>query len=227
MRLVTGIAATFAFVLALLIGGTDPFGRVVLSLGMPQTAAALLQTPDWQGVALYRAGNYTAAAEAFDSAGPAALYNRGNALAQAGQYAAALEAYDLALAIREDPQARANFDLLRAFYAGTALEADTVFLSEKREGETVRAPVARGDARAAGTGDEVTNTGATLALPSLQSDEQLGVRRVFDDVFIVANDRWLKTLEDVPGAFLAARIAHEHKARRKAGTGQIPQETEW
>ena len=78
-----------------------------------------------------------------------------------------------------------------------------------------------------GTGDEVTNTGAARALAELESHGRLGVRRVFDDTFIAANDRWLAILEDVPGAYLAARIAHEHRWRQKAGTGQLPQETPW
>ncbi|MEO1138378.1 MAG: hypothetical protein AAFW87_02880 [Pseudomonadota bacterium] len=227
MRLTIGIAAGAAIILAVLIGGTAPFGRVALSLGVPSIAAALFSDPHWRGVSYYRAGSYRQAAAAFDGAGPAALYNHGNALVRDGKYAAALEAYDLALAIHEDPEARANFDLVRAFYAGTALDADSVFLSRKRDGETIRAPVARGDAKAEGTGDGETNAGTALYLPALQSEEQLGVRRVFDDLFIVANDRWLKTLEDVPGAFLAARIAHEHKLRRKAGTGQPQEATEW
>lgn len=227
MRGWIGIAAVLVFGLAFLMGGMGPFGRVLMGFGLPSLAAPFFSDPHWRGVAMYQAGDHAKAAAAFEEAGPIGFYNLGNALTQAQDYAAALEAYDLALAVYEDVDARENFDLVRAFYAGTPLDAASVAVSRKREGDTVQAPIARGDARASGTGDETTNAGTSLAMPALQSEDQIGVRRVFDDAFIVANDRWLKTLEDVPGAFLAARINHAFKARRKAGTGQISQETEW
>jgi Ca-activated chloride channel family protein len=34
---------------------------------------------------------------------------------------------------------------------------------------------------------------------------------------MVANTRWLTALEDVPGEYLAARIAMEYKRRKKLG----------
>ncbi|WP_083100392.1 tetratricopeptide repeat protein [Pseudophaeobacter leonis] len=210
-----------------LAGGSAPFGRVALSFGLPTLAAPLLRDPLWRGVAHYRAGAFAQASDTFAAAGPQGLYNLGNALTQQAKYAAALEAYDLALAVRDDRRAQQNFDLLRAFYAGTAIDADSVFLQEDREGDTAEAPIARGSARAAGTGDDVSNTGATLGLAEMQSHGRLGVRRVFDDRFIVASPQWLETLEDVPGAFLGARIQHAYKQRRKAGIGQIAQDTPW
>ncbi len=214
--------------LAALLGGAAPFGRVALGFGLPGLAARLFDDPAWRGVALYRVGDVDAAAGTLAGAGPEAAFNLGNAEVRRGAYAAALEAYDLAMAWREDAEARANFDLVRAFWGGTPLEAGSVARwDRKREGATQRAATAEGAGRASGTGDEVTNTGANPGLPSLQSEEQLGVRRVFDDRFIAAGPRWLATLEDVPGAYLAARIAQEHKDRRAAGTGQAPEDTEW
>lgn len=227
MRLVICVIAMVLLLGAALIGGLAPFGRVVLALGLPSVATHLFVDPHWRGVAYYRAGDFPKAAEYFAQTGPDAIYNLGNAEARRGAYAAALEAYDLAQVSRSDPQARANFDLLRAFYAGTAIEAGSVFLREDRPGPTMEAPVARGSGRASGTGDEVTNTGASLALAELESRDGVGVRQIFDDRFIAANARWLATLEDVPGAYLGARIAHEHKRRLKAGTAQMPEDTQW
>lgn len=227
MRTLFLSCAAALLTLAFLIGGSAPIGRVALSFGMPGLAARLFDNPRWQGVAHYRAGAFEAAAAAFAAADPEASYNRGNAEAQSGAYAAALEAYDLAQIQQSDVEAQANFDLIRAFYAGTGIDPDALVLFEKRTGVTAEAPIARGSARAAGSGDEVTNTGAALALAELQSHDQTGVRRVFDDAFIEASPRWLATLEDVPGAFLAARISHEHKRREKAGIGQAPEDTEW
>ena len=227
MKRMLPLLAAICIALAALLGGTAPFGRVALSFGMPRTAASLFTDPGWVGVALYRADDFQGAADAMEQAGADAFYNLGNAHAQLGEYAAALEAYDLAASIRQDPQAQQNFDLLRAFYASTTLDVDGVFLTEDREGSTTDAPIARGDARASGTGDEVTNTSATPALAEIVSRGEQRVRQVFDAQSITANARWLATLEDVPGAFLAERIYHEHKARRDAGTGQEQEDTEW
>ncbi|MFQ1700770.1 tetratricopeptide repeat protein [Loktanella agnita] len=228
MRRVAAFAVLVCLGLAFLIGGLAPFGRVALVLGMPRLAQVFSTDPGWGGVAAYRAGDFEGAAQMLAEAGPGALYNLGNAQTQRGNYAAALEAYDLALARGHDPQAQANFDLLLAFYAGTAIDADALYLSEDRGDVTAPAPVAQGSARGAGSGDEVTNASASLGLAELTVERrEQQVRQVFDDRFVTANDRWLATLQDVPGAYLNARIAHEHKRRRDAGIGQLPEDTEW
>ncbi len=210
-------------------GGTAPFGRIALALDMPQLAAALFQDPAWRGVAAYRAGHYEKAVQAFRQAGPGSVFNLGNAWVHTAYYAAALEAYDRVLFKRpSDAEARANFDLVAAFYGGTPIEADAIARWEPRkEGPTAQSGIARGSARASGTGADVTNSGPGVGLPLLQSRAQRGVRKVFDDKFVVAGSRWLATLEDVPGAFLAVRIAHEHKRRAKAGIGQKAAEEPW
>ncbi|MBS8229034.1 hypothetical protein DYI42_22660, partial [Vannielia litorea] len=110
-----------------------------------------------------------------------------------------------------------------AYYAGLALEAGSVvewFTERDQRGEAVESFEARGNARAAGQGTEVTNVGALVGLPEVLSGGAREVRKVFDDKFITADERWLETLEDVPGAFLAARIRHEAKRRARAGEGQ-------
>lgn len=212
LALVTAAALS----LALLLGGTAPLGRILLALGLPHLAARSFDDAGWRGVAYFRAGEFEAAARAFEAAGDP--YNLGTALAHAGHHAAALEAYDLAV-VQGYPDARANFDVLAAYYAGLGIDAATLALFPKRDrdGPEMESFIARGDARAAGTGSEVTNTNTMLGLAELDSRGQLGVRRVFDDKFIVADDRWLAQLSDVPGSFLQARIAQEHKRRVKLG----------
>lgn len=200
---------------AVLLGGAAPFGRVLLALGLPGLAATVFVDPAWQGVARYRAGDFDAAAAAFAEA--RASYNLGMAEAHRGQYAAALEAFDLADA-RGDPDARANFDVVAAFYAGLGIDPEALGLfPERKEGPQEDSFVARGDARAAGTGSEVTNTNTMLGLAELDSRGQLGVRRVFDDQFMIADERWLEQLADVPGEYMAARILAEHRRRDKLG----------
>ena len=214
MRALAFLAA-LATALAPILGGMAPFGRILLALGLPSLAAPAFDDAGWRGVALYRAGDMDGAAEAFGQAG--ARFNLGNALAHGGAYAAALEAYDLAM-ITGDEDAKANYDLVAAFYAGTVIAPEALSLfAEREDGPTAEGPIARGNARAAGTGDEVTNTNTMMGLAKVENRGQRRVRRVFDDKFMIANDRWLAQLSDVPGEYLAARIAHEHKRRVRLG----------
>ncbi|ACA15904.1 Tetratricopeptide TPR_2 repeat protein [Methylobacterium sp. 4-46] len=89
-------------------------GRALLAAGLPGLAVRVADDPGWRGTALYAAGRYREAAEAFGQArGRAAAYNRGNALAMAGDLDGALKAYEALLA--RDPgneDARANRDLV-------------------------------------------------------------------------------------------------------------------
>ncbi|WP_102106555.1 hypothetical protein [Oceaniglobus roseus] len=228
MRWLALALGALCLALSAVLGGTAPLGRAALALNLPGLAVPLLEDPAWRGVALFDAGRFAESAEAFRAAGPEAAYDLGTAEVLAANYAAALEAYDLAMALGPDVEARANFDLVAAFYGARAIDAASVsYFKEKTDGPVEAAEVGRGSGRASGSGDEVTNKGATIALPSLQSGEQLGVRRVFDDSFIAANPRWLATLEDVPGVFLRARILEEYRRRRDSGTGQAQEEEPW
>lgn len=203
------LAGTVAF------GGTAPFGRVMLAMGLPGPAMHLFGDPAWRGIAAYQAGRMDIAARSFDAAGEA--FNLGNAEVMRGNYAAALEAFDLARN-RGDGDAAANFDLVASYYAGLGIDPETLVLVPEREaGPTAESSIAKGNARATGTGTEATNVNTMMGLAELESRGRLGVRRVFDDQFMVADDRWLQHLSDVPGAYMAARIAQEHKRRAKAG----------
>ncbi|KMK65185.1 tetratricopeptide repeat protein [Puniceibacterium sp. IMCC21224] len=202
---------------SLALGGTAPLGRVLLSAGQPGLAAQVFRDPGWRGVALYRSGDMSGAAESFRDA--RMMLNLGNAQVYQGDYAAALEAYDVAR-MRGDDEAAANFNLVSAYYAGLALDPDAPLLWESErdpDGPKVESGIAKGNARAASTGSDTTNAGALIGLPELDSRGRVGVRKVFDDKFMVANTRWLSTLQDVPGDYLAARILHEFKRRNKLG----------
>ncbi|MCP5151252.1 MAG: VWA domain-containing protein [Ectothiorhodospiraceae bacterium] len=96
-----------------------------LAAGDPAAAAAAARSPDWRGSALYRAGDFEAAARAFATGDrPTDHYNRGNALARGGRLNEALAAYDAALAA--DPgldDAQANRELVRRLLEQTGQQS--------------------------------------------------------------------------------------------------------
>ena len=85
----------------------------------PAAAADTFPEPEWQGVAKYNAGDFSAAAEKFNKIdNSASEYNLGNALAKAGELEKALESYEdlleqpsLPSKLRED--ATFNRDLVK------------------------------------------------------------------------------------------------------------------
>lgn len=81
----------------------DQQGLHLLKQKRPAEAARHFEDHQWQGVALYEAGDYTGAAQRFAEGDDAhAHYNRGNALAKSGELEAALDAYEQALERQPD-----------------------------------------------------------------------------------------------------------------------------
>jgi len=83
----------------------DQQGQRLLQQQRPAEAAKHFQDLQWQGMALYEAGDYAAAAQRFAEGSDAhAHYNRGNALARSGELEAAVDAYEQALELQPDLQ---------------------------------------------------------------------------------------------------------------------------
>ncbi|MCW8278889.1 tetratricopeptide repeat protein [Pseudomonas sp. PCH199] len=81
----------------------DQQGMHLLKQQRPAEAAQHFEDHQWQGVALYDAGDYSGAAQRFAEGNDAhAHYNRGNALAKSGELEAALDAYEQALERQPD-----------------------------------------------------------------------------------------------------------------------------
>lgn len=120
-----------ALLIALFTGAGDSLGHLLVSAGLPSTAAMLIRDPAWRGAALYSAHRWTEAAENFRvSRSPDSDYNLGNAFAQAGLYARAIQAYDEALQRDpDDDDARSN----RALVVGL-LEARETITEQRVEG---------------------------------------------------------------------------------------------
>ena len=94
----------------------DQQGARLLAQQRPAEAAKHFRDPLWQGIALYRDGQFKEAAAVFarvDS--PQAAFDRGNALLMQGKYSDAIASYDHALQRRPDwREAKANRDLAEA-----------------------------------------------------------------------------------------------------------------
>ncbi|TXN19894.1 tetratricopeptide repeat protein [Methylobacterium sp. WL30] len=115
-----GLAAAGAGILALMLVSQPRtgLGRLLIGVGLPSAALAVLDDPAWRGPALYEAGRYDEAAAVFRNGGRRNAYNLGNALARTGDYAGAIEAYDAALQFNpRDADAQANRSLIAQLVA--------------------------------------------------------------------------------------------------------------
>lgn len=93
-----GLALLIAAPLAVFaLVATGAAYHLLLAAGLPRMAAAIVRDPMLRGQALYQAGQWAEAAEAFTAAGPRARYNLGNALAHADRLKDALHAFDVEL----------------------------------------------------------------------------------------------------------------------------------
>ena len=92
----------------------DQQAAEALQTGRAGEAARQFTDPAWRGMALYRSGDYDAAAQAFGTSGSVdADYNRGNALAHAGRLPEAADAYRSVLKQAPDyADAKANLALV-------------------------------------------------------------------------------------------------------------------
>ena len=87
----------------------DQQGLRLLQQNKPLLAVEHFSDPLWQGVALYRAGDYAGAAQRFAEVNSAsAHYNRGNALAMNGELEAAIDAWEQALELQPELEAAAQ-----------------------------------------------------------------------------------------------------------------------
>ena len=162
-------------------------------------AANRYTEPMRRGVALFRSGDFEAAAAAFARVdGADAAYNKGNSLTMLGQYEAAIESYNRALVLRPewaaavDNRAIAEVRLQRmappeddAGGTGGQMEADDWVFDQRG---------------ARGSGEE------TVQSESAASDQALRAM-------------WLRRVQTEPADFLRSRFAYQAQ-RDKEAPGQ-------
>jgi Ca-activated chloride channel family protein len=187
----------FAAVLALLAAGhgagwrelwlsPDQRGRLLLGEGRPAEAATSFEDPLWRGIALFRAGDFKGAAQAFAARDTAeGAYDQGNALVMLGQYEDAVKRYDRALALRPGwPQALTNREIARVRGERKKLQGGKTGDTESKPDEIVFDKTKKG-------GEDTT-----IEASKPMSDE--AVRAL-----------WLKRVQTSPADFLRAKFAYQ------------------
>ena len=182
----------------------DQQGQRLLEAQRPQAAAERFEQPQWRGLALYEAGDYSAAAQAFALGDDAAAhYNRGNALARAGDLEGALEAYDLALEREPDLQAAlANQALVEQELAERQGQAQ----SQASQAEADAAPGSdtRGNSAGAAGGTQAGNQAGTDEASNSAGAPPDGDRRGADGSDAAGDDRDPRGAPTAPGTGLDA-----------------------
>jgi Ca-activated chloride channel family protein len=188
MRLPLLLAA--AGLAALAAAGPTALGRLALMAGLPGAAAPLIADPSARGVALYRAGRYAEADDAFRAAGRSATFNRGVSLAATGDYPLSVAYFDAVLfAAPGDSEARDNRNVVSALVPPVIGEGN-------ESGRIAAKPI----------------TGPS-GLP-LETDPR---GRRLDAGGLVADMAWVEAIPDDPGEFLRLRLADEHLRRLSLG----------
>jgi Ca-activated chloride channel family protein len=202
--LVLGAALTWAWsaaggVFANLWLTPDQQGQRLLARGRYAEAAQRFRDPLWQGVALYRAGQFKEAAAALARLDtPEAVFDRGNALVMLGKYTEAIASYDHALQRRPDwTEAQANRALAEARHKMLAPPADD----------------------AGGTGGQLKADEYTFDDRPQQSSDSKEVEVVAGEN--LSNEQvqalWLRRVQTKPADFLRAKFAYQYSRQQQKG----------
>ncbi|WP_077045457.1 tetratricopeptide repeat protein [Pseudomonas sp. KK4] len=222
----------------------DQRGQHLLKQKRPAEAAQHFDDHQWQGVALYEAGDYSGAAQRFAEGNDAsAHYNRGNALAKSGDLEAALDAYEQALERQPDLRpALTNKALVESLLKQKntppsaepdkdASESPTTAAQQAQSGEATQAP-SSGEPKQAehpsGTeADQVPTTpprpGANEVPGSELGDEQHTtppMRPASDSIEgeqQQALEQWLRQIPDDPGELLRRKFWYEQQQHQDQG----------
>lgn len=214
----------------------DQQGEHLLKRHHPAEAARHFENPQWQGIALYQAGDYAGAVQRFAQGSSAAdHYNRGNALARSGELEAAIGAYDQALERQPDlPAALANKALvenvLEQNKASSQAKADEKATTDEaadnaREGNTGQssssAPSTPQDTDAdrsasdqqASADEQASGAGSDSDEPAHASGKPADGQ--IDGEQKQALEQWLRQIPDEPGELLRRKFWYEQQQHQE------------
>uniref|UniRef100_A0A7C2B010 VWA domain-containing protein n=1 Tax=Pseudomonas graminis TaxID=158627 RepID=A0A7C2B010_9PSED len=214
----------------------DQQGEHLLKRHHPAEAARHFEDPQWQGVALYQAGDYAGAVQRFAQGSSAAdHYNRGNALARSGELEAAIDAYEQALERQPDfPAALANKALVEQVLAqnkaSNQAKADEKAKTDEnadnaRDGNAGQssssAPSAQQDANAdRSASDQQSAADEQASGAGSDSDEPVSASGKPADGQIdgeqkQALEQWLRQIPDEPGELLRRKFWYEQQQHQE------------
>ena len=222
----------------------DQQGQHLLMQKRPAEAAQHFEDHQWQGVALYEAGDYTGAAQRFAEGNDAhAHYNRGNALAKSGELEAALDAYDQALERQPDLRpALTNKalveNLLKQKQTPPAAEPDKASSEEPQTppqespSSAAAQPSSTGEPKTEGE-DAQSTTEQQPARPARPGSNEVPGSELGDEQHTTppmrpANDsiegeqqqaleQWLRQIPDDPGELLRRKFWYEQQQHQDQG----------
>jgi Ca-activated chloride channel family protein len=173
----------------------DQQGRRLYRQGIYTEAAQRFRDPLWQAAALYRAGQFKAAAGIYVGMSTAeATYNHGNALAMQGLYGEAVELYDRALTLRP------NWELAVTNRSIAAARAERL----KKEGGDMTGGMLGADEISFEKGDK--SGGQTEEVDASEVQSPAEMRAV-----------WLRQVKTKPADFLRAKFAYQLSMKKNPG----------
>ncbi|WP_338495513.1 tetratricopeptide repeat protein [Pseudomonas sp. WP18] len=220
----------------------DQQGQHLLKQKRPAEAAAHFEDRQWQGVALYEAGNYSEAARRFAEGTDArAHYNRGNALAKSGELEAAVDAYEQALELQPDLRpAQTNKTLVQSLLNEQAAPEQTPKPTQNEEpGPAEQAPDAASSAQSSEPGQPSTETATPQEQPQAHPAPPSGAQDVpgselpdeqtttpplrpaagqrNEEEQRQALEQWLRQIPDNPGELLRRKFWYEQQSHQAQG----------
>ncbi|MEQ8861067.1 MAG: VWA domain-containing protein [Pseudomonadales bacterium] len=205
--------------------------------GEPEIAAVLFEQQPWRAAALYRSGEFGAAADTYrQQPSTTARYNLGNALARQGDYQAAIDAYDAVLAEQPDHEdARFNKALVEKLLEQQN-QAQENEQAQQQQGEQPEQDTESQD----GGADQAEQNDQDGQPPEDQQDqpeeqpseaEQNQDTRSEEELAASRDERqdaleqWLRRVPDDPGGLLRRKFQYETNQRLRRGDYRS-QETE-
>jgi len=217
----------------------DQQGYDALQQGEPERAATLFENPQWQGVADYRSGDYSAAEQRFFAdQSPRGTYNRGNALARQGKFEEAIAAYDATLAVAPgDEDAAFNKALLEKLLEQQQSAGNKNQASQRNREQSQSDPSQEQNSSGNPKSDQSKSPNAdqTSAPPhseqhknepqkSQPSDEQQNQLAQHDEQRDEPRDeqrdsleQWLRRVPDDPAGLLRRKFQYESNQRLHSG----------
>ena len=186
------IAADSCSLQALLLTA-DQHGQRLYQQGDYTAAAQRFMDPDRRAAALFRAGEFKAAAGIYAGMATAeAAFNHGNALVMLGQYEQAAEQYDRALSLRPDWDAAA---------ANRSIAAERAKRLKQEGGDMTGGMLGA---------DEIRFTNVKNSAQQTETVDEAGARNPAEMRAI-----WLRQVQTKPADFLKAKFTYQNAVKEK------------